>query len=339
MKRGSTAAAGLGVVAIFIGAIVIFVLPFAFPTPPPIVQQFFTTRRFSPNSDGIKDVARVAVRLNESAVVRLSVLDADHRLVRVLIPDESLRRSPRTTPVLAPWGGRADSGRLLPDGDYTLELLARGARGKRWDTPRRITIDTTPPALGGLGVQSAAIAGTGAGECRTTVAIESRANLVLSVRRNGKVVEDRRPFTGGRIRWSWSARPGGHPVHPGIYRVVATATDQAGNRRGDSRSCWVGHIVGRPIPANARPGALIRAALSSTAGVGLAGSVPVKLQLFRRTGTPGDRRVSPIGRPVGRPVVGPVGRTRIRLPQTIRPGSLWLLATTATGTALVPLRR
>ena len=332
-------AAASGVFAIFCGALVIFVLPFAFPTPPPLVQQFFATRRFSPNADGTKDIARVAVRLNEPAVVRLSVLDADHRLVRVLIPDESLLRSTRTTPVLAPWGGRADSGRLLPDGDYTLELLARGARGKRWNTPKRITLDTIPPTLEGLTVQSAAMDGIHPGECRTRVSVEAHANVVLSVMRAGKTVDKRGPFAGERVRWSWDARPGGRPVPPGIYRVVATATDQAGNRRGDSRTCWVGHMVGRAVPAGARPGGLIRVALTSTTGAGLAGSVPVTLQLFRRTGTPGDRRVTPIGRAVGRPSRGPVGRTRIRLPRTIRPGVLWILATTATGQALVPLGR
>ncbi len=48
--------------ALFIVAIGVFVLPFAFPTPPPIVTRFQATQLFSPDGDGRRDVARIDVR-------------------------------------------------------------------------------------------------------------------------------------------------------------------------------------------------------------------------------------------------------------------------------------
>ncbi|MBY0397874.1 MAG: hypothetical protein K2X91_15585, partial [Thermoleophilia bacterium] len=63
--RARHAVVGAAMVVLFVVALGIFVLPFAFPTPPPIVTRFQATSLFSPNGDGRRDVARVNVRLSE----------------------------------------------------------------------------------------------------------------------------------------------------------------------------------------------------------------------------------------------------------------------------------
>ena len=69
-RRGIVAAAML---ALFVIALGIFLLPFAFPTPPPIVTRFQATQLFSPNGDGRRDAARVNVRLHEPSRVTIAI--------------------------------------------------------------------------------------------------------------------------------------------------------------------------------------------------------------------------------------------------------------------------
>ena len=70
---------GWGMLGLFVIAIGIFLLPFAFPTPPRIVTRFQSTRLFSPNDDGRREVARVSIRIREAGVLRLDVT-ADGRI-------------------------------------------------------------------------------------------------------------------------------------------------------------------------------------------------------------------------------------------------------------------
>jgi hypothetical protein len=95
--------------------------------------------------------------------------------------------------------------------------------------------------------------------------------------------------------------------------------------------------VGRTVPADPRPGRRVRVRLRTAAGTALAPSTPVALALYRRTGTPGQDLASPLGRRVARSARGPAGRVTLKLPPSVRPSALWLLATTRTGVALIPI--
>jgi hypothetical protein len=57
----------IAMAALFVLALGTFVLPFAFPTPPPIVSRFQATRLFSPDGNGHRDQARINIRLHEAS--------------------------------------------------------------------------------------------------------------------------------------------------------------------------------------------------------------------------------------------------------------------------------
>ena len=122
VRRGVVAAAML---ALFVIALGIFLLPFAFPTPPPIVTRFQATQLFSPNGDGRRDVARVNIRLHEASDVTVEI-QKDGKPVVTLIDDERRPRGFRSTEFF----GRDRLGRLLPDDTYAIKLVARSGDKK-----------------------------------------------------------------------------------------------------------------------------------------------------------------------------------------------------------------
>ena len=65
-RRGLVAG---GIIALVLVAFSVFVLPFAFTTPPPIITRFVATRAFSPGNDQGRAVATVAIRLSEPSNV------------------------------------------------------------------------------------------------------------------------------------------------------------------------------------------------------------------------------------------------------------------------------
>jgi hypothetical protein len=144
--------------ALFVIALGIFLLPFAFPTPPPIVTRFQATQLFSPNGDGRRDVARVNVRLHEPSRVTIEIQKDGESLV-TLVDDEQWPRGFESTQ----WFGRDRLGRLLPDGTYAIKLAARAGE-KQFNKPRNIVIDTTAPRIASLAVESATLADAGRGE-------------------------------------------------------------------------------------------------------------------------------------------------------------------------------
>ena len=115
-------------------------LPFAFPTPPPIVTRFQATLLFSPDGDGRRDVARVNIRLHEASTVSVEI-QRDGKRVKLLIPEAPRPRGFSSTA----WDGTGDDGRTLPNGTYAIKLRARSGE-KQFNTTRNIVIDTTRAA-------------------------------------------------------------------------------------------------------------------------------------------------------------------------------------------------
>ena len=81
--RARRAGVVASIVALFVLALGVFVLPFAFPTPPPIVTRFQATSLFSPGDEGRGEHATISVRLNEPSAVTLEIQE-DGRTIRSL---------------------------------------------------------------------------------------------------------------------------------------------------------------------------------------------------------------------------------------------------------------
>jgi hypothetical protein len=322
---------------LFIVGLGVFLAPFAFPTPPPIVTGFQATRQFSPNADGSREVARVAVRLNEASVVTVEIQDRSGKRWKGLIDAQRPKEMVRLA-----WDGTDDTGNPVPDGRYVVSLRARAGK-KRWNASKVLVVDRIAPPLGNLGVQSAALAGPGDGECRVAATALDRGELSIEaspsagtapVARFGpKIVR-----AGETALWNWDGkRADGGPTPPGLYTIRATLTDVPKNRSEQSATCWVGHLVGTAIPARPTLGARVGIRLQDTAGTALRPSTPVSVTIARRVGDPGSAtRV--VGPAVGARVSGPLGNVRIPLPRRIPPARLWLVVTTDGGRTLIPLR-
>ena len=337
--RARRAGVVVAIVALFVLALGVFVLPFAFPTPPPVVTRFNATLLFSPDGDGRREEAKVNVRLSQPADVTVEV-QREGETVRRLITS---RRAPRGW-VREDWDGRDDAGRRVPDGTYALKLRARAGR-KQFNTTRTIVVDTAPPRPAEMAVESATLGRPGPGECRVTFASEDPGSLVIEALRDGDEEPLRRlgprpvrPDT--PVRWRWNGRRAdGGIAPPGLYEIRASLFDAARNRIVRERTCWVGYIAGTPVPAAVAPRERVGASLRRTGGARLDSSAVVTLALYRRTGTPGTTLGDPLGAQVGGGARGPVGRVRVRIPPGINPSALWLVARTddGLGAALVPL--
>jgi hypothetical protein len=167
--RARRAGVVVAIVALFVLALGVFVLPFAFPTPPPVVTRFNATLLFSPDGDGRREEAKVNVRLSQAAAVTVEI-QKDGETVRRLITD---RRAPRGW-VRESWDGRDDAGARVPDGTYAIKLRARAGR-KQFNTTRSIVVDTGAPRPAELTVESATLGEPGPGECRVTFTAEDPA--------------------------------------------------------------------------------------------------------------------------------------------------------------------
>jgi hypothetical protein len=327
-RRGVVAAAML---ALFVVALGIFLLPFAFPTPPPIVTRFQATQLFSPNGDGRRDVARVNIRLHEPSDVTVEIQEDGEPLV-TLIDGERMPKGFSSTQ----WFGRDRTGRLLPDGTYAIKLSARSGE-KQFNKPRNIA---------SLRVESATLAGEGRGECRVEVRAADPGSLVLLARSAGggeplRRLGARPVRDGGVVRWNWDGRNAdGAPAAPGLHVINATLSDAARNQDEQVATCWVGRLAGEAVPSDPRPRDRVRVRLRTTGGTRITPSTPVALTLRRRTGTPGENLGDPLGEQVGGGAKGPAGTVSVRIPPGINPDALWLVARTLDGEAqaLIDLR-
>jgi len=326
------------ILILFVVGLGVFLAPFAFPTPPPIVTQFRATRLFSPNGDRTRERARVGIRLNTPSNVTVQVVDGD-RVVRTLLDD---KRRPTGWVRLA-WDGGSDAGGTTPDGSYVVRLRARAGQ-KRWNASRRITVDRSAPGIGTLAVSEADAAGPASWECRVGVTATDKGTAsITAMGGSPRPVASFGPVTLGDGRtalWSWDGRDsGGQGVAPGLYSLGATLTDSAGNRSARETTCWVGHLLGRPVPARPVAGGFVGVRLVRPDGTAVPAGAAVQLTLFRRVGTPGRGTGAVLGRRIGAQVRGPAGSVTVPLPRRLRPSALWLVASTSGGRALIALPR
>ncbi|MGD9696731.1 MAG: FlgD immunoglobulin-like domain containing protein [Thermoleophilia bacterium] len=326
--------------ALFVLAIGIFVLPFAFPTPPPIITRFQSTVLFSPNGDHRRDIATVNVRVHQPSTVSLEIVRSGEVVATLSTPD---RVQPRGSFIVR-WNGRGPDGAVVPDGDYGIKLVARSGR-KKFETSRRLRVDTVAPRPAAMTVTSAGLGAAVDGACRVTYTSHDAGGLTIDVRRDG-ADEPVARFGPRPVRpdaetqWTWDGdAAGGARVAPGVYVVRTTLADSARNVAVRERTCWSGGVTGRPLPARPRAGRQVGAALRTLGGAAVPAGTPVTMVLRRRAGVPGRTLVNPLGDRVGRGARGPLGDTRVTIPEGVNPAALWLVVTTVDGTdsALIPL--
>ncbi len=294
---------------------------------------------FSPNGDGARDVATIAFRMNEAGNAEVTIKERDTQEVIRTLTD-----GPQPAGIVRlEWDGRNDKGVMMPDGSYSVSLHA--SVGKRNYRLSKVTVlDRTPPRLGPVSAESAALAGPGEGECRVVATALERGTMSISATRasGGDPVARfvRTGVTDGQsVVWNWDGNgTGGAPVTPGVYVITGTLSDRARNSRSATTTCWVGHVIGSAIPADPRMGTRPRVRLTTVAGEALPPTTRVTLSIARRTNDPGGTRTSVIGPTVGSTARGPLRTTRITLPRAIPPSRLWIVATTENGRALIPLR-
>ena len=111
----------------------VFVLPFAFTTPPPIITRFVATRSFTPGNDQGRSIATVAIRLSEPSNVSITIKDPASGAIVARLADGN--RTVRARTLAVTWDGRDLDGRQVPDGAYAIDLEARAGRPEHHRVP------------------------------------------------------------------------------------------------------------------------------------------------------------------------------------------------------------
>lgn len=102
----------------------------------------------SPNSDNSYDNATINYRLSEEATVTARVLSEGGGVVRTLVEAQKQTAGQH----FLSWNGIDDTGRQVADGNYRIEIEAKGAM-RSTSTGVVLLVDTVPPALDLLNLQ------------------------------------------------------------------------------------------------------------------------------------------------------------------------------------------
>jgi len=323
----------MGFLVLFLFALGVFLLPFAFPTEGAIVARFASTAAFSPNTPGGRATAGVAIEMRDPGRLTLTVMQGS-QVIRTLIPTRAVRKGWITTA----WDGTNQQRVAMPDGVYTLHLTASSGR-KGYNASRRATIDRTRPPAPAITATSADRSALPRGaQCAITVTPSTYARFTfaaLSLPGGQLVSAPQFVNESTALVWAWNGRGArGQLIAPGLYPVTITEVSFNGFSFTDTRECWIGNVLGTATPANLAPGDVAQLRLTTPIGVAVPASTPVTLRLYRRTGTPGVPGQM-IGAGIGAPVQTTAGSAQITLPANIPVGDVWIQARTSAGTALV----
>jgi hypothetical protein len=185
---------------------------------------------FSPNDDGVQDVAEIRFTTQRPERVTLIVVDERGRAVRTLLDDERI-----DGPHEVEWDGADDAGRTVDEGEYRMRI-SRAGDGRIYAPTRPTVVDVTPPE-GRLDRATWEL-----GELRGLALLEPVAKLE-ALDRYGFVLEGMRAFRprpGARSALPEGPKPDGTvavrftvPLESGTVpfdEVRLDAVDKAGNR-------------------------------------------------------------------------------------------------------------
>jgi hypothetical protein len=196
-----------------------FVLAQRLKQAPKAVEADTLTRVFSPNGDGVNDVARFSIRLRRADDVDVTVLDRKTgRQVRQLINGRHIAANHT---VFFTWDGRTDAGTRAPDAFYKLRITLRN-QGRSSIANKRFVLDTSTPR------PAVRAAGPGTGPF---------------------IVPARGPRTGAPLQ---VADPGIDPPQWTIWRTDGpkpVAVAHLGAAKGQRDAYWDGRVNGHPAPA------------------------------------------------------------------------------------------
>jgi len=331
--RRRRAGIGVGFLVLFLFALGVFLLPFAFPTQGPIVARFASTAQFSPNTPGGRATAGIAIEMRDPGRLTLTVMQGS-QVIRTLIPTRAVRKGWITTA----WDGTDQQGVAMPDGVYTLHLTASSGQ-KGYNASRRATIDRTRPPAPSISATSADPTRLARGvQCAITVTPSTYARFDFAVDTLPGTQLASGPYfvdQGTAFTWNWNGRgAGGGVILPGFYPVTITEVSVNGFSFTAARECWVGNLLGSASPANLAPGELAQIGLTTPSRLTVPPATPVTLRLYRRTGTPGTPGPV-IGPALGAPVATTAGSAQIQLPAGVPVADVWIEAHAGAGLALV----
>jgi flagellar hook assembly protein FlgD len=227
----------------------------------PIVELVGAKRPFSPNGDGVRDVKRFAIAVRTADELTVDVVDTSGNEVRRLADDLRVRPN---RPRNVRWDGRADDGRIAPDGFYQLRVTLRRT-GRSVIVPAKLRIDTRPPRPYVRDVRPGPNVAPGTSGITVEVArISRKTPAEMTVWRTDgaepvQVAHGEVPA--GLHRWVWDGKAGGRPAPPGTYLFQVAVRDSAGNL---GRTPPTVRLGGRIV--HGRPGLTVR---------GLAAQAPV----------------------------------------------------------------
>ncbi len=232
----------------------------------------------SPDGDGVRDGVTLGCRLSEPAEWKLEVHDSSGTLVRSVSGSGSA--------VESTWSGHDDDGRVVPDGDYTMNVEASNGDGEARPATVLVHVDTTPPELEDAAVAPATFSPNGDGyDDEATVSFEpgeSGTARVTVLDGAGEVV---RTVLGWRsvgparkaVTWDGRVSQGGTLVDApeGKAVILVEMRDLAGNGDSVRRSVAVDRTLGFPT---------VKPAAFSPNGDGVKDSAVVGFTLTRRAG-------------------------------------------------------
>jgi FlgD Ig-like domain len=132
------------------------------------------------------------------------------------------------------WDGRDDSGRIVPDGTYHVELTLKD-EDRTIEFPRPVVVDSTPPTIQDVTIRHRLFSPDGdrrADQVNVRYTFSEPAFAILYV--DGKrVATSYRKKPVGTIQWY------GRGKRPGDYRLALAAQDLAGNTAGSTREFTV----------------------------------------------------------------------------------------------------
>lgn len=324
---------GAAFLVMFLFALGVFLLPFAFPTEGAIVARFASVAAFSPNTPGGRATLPISIEMRDPGTVRV-LITSGSRTIRTLVPPTKVRKGW----LIVSWDGRNQQGVPMPDGAYTVQLSAASGQ-KGYNASRRAYIDRVRPPAPVVTFTSAGRAALPVGaQCVVTATASDYSRFIFVAKDlpSGKLVYGPKFSTAGTpLSWAWSGRgPAGATIPAGFYPVTVATLSVNGFGFLTTRECWIGNLIGTAGPAGLAAGGLATVSLRTPAGIALASDTPVTLQVMRRLGTPGTPGPV-IGPAIGAAVQTTAGQARIRLPHGIPPSRLWIEAHAGDRIALV----
>jgi len=188
----------------------------------PVFRTSVDPKIFSPTCGCESGSVTIAFRLRKPDLLDVTILDGD-KVVRTLASGERFARDAELE-----WDGRDDTGEVLPEGEYRPRVHLRGERSTI-TFPNPMEIDVTSPVLEAQRIAPRVISPDGDGRRDRTViryrlSEDARALLAVNHRRHTVTLFARRQ---GII--VWNGRRNGRALPAGLYRLVVSARDPAGN--------------------------------------------------------------------------------------------------------------